>query len=164
MAVRQKSPLQPSFFRPSLLPSGVLILANRISMLDQTLLDTLRSKLEAEKAELEKELHTVGEKDTGDELPGQEHRAKFPDYGDDKLDSSESGANEVADFAADATTVVMLERRKNDVQAALERMDAETYGVCEKCGKEIDQARLEANPASRLCSDDANPVSPKPTW
>lgn len=133
-------------------------------MLDQTFLDTLRAKLEAEKAELEKELHTVGEKDAGDELPGQEHRAKFPEYGDDKLESLESGANEVADFAADATTVVMLEHRMKEVEAALERMDAETFGVCETCGKEIDQARLEANPASRVCSDDANPVSPKPTW
>lgn len=133
-------------------------------MLEQTVLDRLRVKLEEEKADLDSQLHTVGEVDAGDEVPGQDHRAKFPDYGDDKLDSMESGANEVADFAADTNTVVWLERRLKDVQAALERMDSEGYGVCEKCGKQIDEARLEVNPAASMCSDDANPVSPKPTW
>lgn len=133
-------------------------------MLDQPFLDQMRQVLSTEKAELEKELHAVGEKDTGNEVPGQEHRAKFPEYGDDKLDSLESGANEVADFAADSNAVVWLERRLNDVEAALERLDAAKYGVCEKCNQEIEPARLEANPAARQCSDDANPVSPKPTW
>lgn len=133
-------------------------------MLDQTFLDRMREVMSKEKAELDKELHAVGEKDTGNETPGQEMRAKFPDYGEDKLDSLESGANEVADWAADANAVVWLERRMKDVEAALERMDAEKYGVCEKCGQEIELARLEANPAARLCSDDANPVSPKATW
>lgn len=133
-------------------------------MLDQTFLDRMREALTSEKAELEKELHTVGEKDTGNEMPGQEHRAKFPDYGDDKLESMESGANEVADFAADSNAVVWLERRLKDIEAALERMDVEKYGTCEKCQQEIESARLEANAAARMCSDDANPVSPKPTW
>lgn len=154
----------PSTLLCFLLPFAYLIVKLDFSMLDQNFLDTLRSKLEAEKAELETELHAVGEKDTGDQVPGQEHRAKFPDYGDDTLDSSESGANEVADYAADANTVVVLEHRMKDVEAALERMDADKYGVCEKCGEEIEAARLEANPAARLCSDDANPVSPKPSW
>lgn len=133
-------------------------------MLDPKFLDRMRQVLSTEKTELEKELHTVGEKDTGDQVPGQDHRAKFPEYGDDKLESLESGANEVADFAADSNAVVWLERRLKDIEAALERMDADKYGVCEKCGEEIEPARLEANPAARLCSDDANPVSPKPTW
>lgn len=133
-------------------------------MLDQTFLDRMRAALNAEKTELSKELHEVGEKDTGNEIPGQEIRAKFPDYGEDKLDSLESGANEVADFAADSNTITWLERRAHDIEAALERLDADTYGVCEKCKEQIEETRLEANPASRLCSDDANPVSPKPTW
>ena len=37
------------------------------------------------------------------------------------------------------------------IDAALERMDAGTYGICENCGKEIHPARLEALPYATLC-------------
>lgn len=39
------------------------------------------------------------------------------------------------------------------VQAALRRMDAGTYGECERCGKPIDKARLKALPYALLCID-----------
>ncbi len=38
-----------------------------------------------------------------------------------------------------------------EVDAALARVEAETYGVCERCGSAIGEARLEALPAARLC-------------
>ena len=38
-----------------------------------------------------------------------------------------------------------------EVDAALERVDAGTYGGCERCGAPIGAARLEALPAARLC-------------
>lgn len=38
-----------------------------------------------------------------------------------------------------------------EVDAALERVAAGTYGVCEVCGEEIDEARLEARPTARTC-------------
>ena len=40
-----------------------------------------------------------------------------------------------------------------DVDYALERADAGTYGSCDHCGNEIPRARLEARPWSRLCLD-----------
>ena len=39
------------------------------------------------------------------------------------------------------------------VQSALKRMDAGTYGECERCGRPIDKARLKALPYSVLCID-----------
>lgn len=39
------------------------------------------------------------------------------------------------------------------IDDALERMDEGTYGVCESCGLEIAEERLEAMPFSRLCRD-----------
>ena len=39
------------------------------------------------------------------------------------------------------------------VEAALRRMDAGTYGECERCGRPIDKARLKALPYSVLCID-----------
>jgi RNA polymerase-binding protein DksA len=40
-----------------------------------------------------------------------------------------------------------------DALAALQRIDAGTFGICERCGKDIAPARLEAIPAARLCID-----------
>ena len=39
------------------------------------------------------------------------------------------------------------------IDDALERLDEGTYGVCESCGLEIAEERLEAMPFSRLCRD-----------
>jgi DnaK suppressor protein len=38
-----------------------------------------------------------------------------------------------------------------EVDAALDRVAAGTYGLCERCGRDIGAARLEALPAARLC-------------
>ncbi len=38
-----------------------------------------------------------------------------------------------------------------EVDAALARLDAGTYGVCERCGEPVGEARLEALPAARTC-------------
>jgi len=41
-----------------------------------------------------------------------------------------------------------------EVEAALARIDAGSYGVCEVCGKPIGTDRLSAIPWARLCIDD----------
>jgi DnaK suppressor protein len=38
-----------------------------------------------------------------------------------------------------------------EIDAALERVGAGTYGVCERCGNAIGDARLDALPAARRC-------------
>ncbi len=38
-----------------------------------------------------------------------------------------------------------------EVDAALARVDAGTYGACDRCGAPIGAARLDALPAARLC-------------
>lgn len=42
-----------------------------------------------------------------------------------------------------------------EIDAALQRIEDGTYGVCEGCGKQIEEERLEAIPWARLCLDDA---------
>jgi RNA polymerase-binding transcription factor len=44
-------------------------------------------------------------------------------------------------------------RRLADVDAALARRAAGTFGVCESCGRPIAAGRLEARPAARTCID-----------
>jgi RNA polymerase-binding transcription factor DksA len=41
-----------------------------------------------------------------------------------------------------------------EVEAALRRVDAGTYGTCERCGARISDARLEAVPSARYCVED----------
>src|SRR5882757_1959017 len=41
--------------------------------------------------------------------------------------------------------------RLHDLAAALERVAAGSYGVCERCGERIEPARLAARPVARTC-------------
>lgn len=46
-----------------------------------------------------------------------------------------------------------VERELGDVEHALTRLDAGTYGTCEVCGSPIDDEILRAAPAARRCAD-----------
>lgn len=50
--------------------------------------------------------------------------------------------------------------RLAEIAAALDRVDAGTFGVCEACGAPIATARLEARPSARLCIECASHPSP----
>ena len=41
----------------------------------------------------------------------------------------------------------------SEIDAALQRIDDRTYGICFSCGNEIPRERLEANPWASLCID-----------
>ena len=54
----------------------------------------------------------------------------------------------------DLAILESIEAELADVEHALRRLDEGTYGTCEACGRPIDDERLEALPATRLCRDD----------
>jgi len=43
------------------------------------------------------------------------------------------------------------QRELLEVEEALQRIREGTYGICESCGKEIGESRLQAIPLTRLC-------------
>ena len=45
-----------------------------------------------------------------------------------------------------------LEKELRDVNAALTRIEDETYGICSVCGGAIEEDRLLANPAAATCT------------
>jgi RNA polymerase-binding transcription factor DksA len=49
------------------------------------------------------------------------------------------------------------ERHVTEVRAAIERLSAGRYGMCERCGRPIPPARLEARPVARTCVGCAQP-------
>jgi RNA polymerase-binding protein DksA len=62
---------------------------------------------------------------------------------------------EGATIAFERSQVGALVRQAKDhlaeVEAALARLDAGTYGTCERCGEPIAEDRLEARPVARTC-------------
>jgi RNA polymerase-binding transcription factor len=55
------------------------------------------------------------------------------------------------------------EQMLEEVEAALERIEAGTYGTCQKCGREIGKQRLEAIPYTSLCVECARSHHDEPT-
>lgn len=41
----------------------------------------------------------------------------------------------------------------NKIKEALDRIDDDSFGICEMCGEEITEARLKARPVTTLCID-----------
>ncbi|MFB7800560.1 TraR/DksA family transcriptional regulator [Isoptericola nanjingensis] len=54
-----------------------------------------------------------------------------------------------------AALAAEAERERDQLLAALDRVAAGTYGVCEVCGRPIPAARLEARPAATRCVEHA---------
>ena len=95
-----------------------------------------------EKARLENDLKELATRDDGT------WTVKFPDYGTETAEQ-ETNADEVEEFEADLTLGKQMERELKDADDALKKIEGGAYGLCEKCGKPIDEKRLEANPAAR---------------
>jgi RNA polymerase-binding transcription factor DksA len=97
--------------------------------------------LKSEQARLQAELKELGFADEGSGL----------NYDSNFADSSQVTAErgEAERLAAE------LQEALDEVDAALVRVAAGSYGNCEVCGKPIGAARLEAMPAARLCIADA---------
>ncbi|MCL5006996.1 MAG: hypothetical protein M1153_02560 [Patescibacteria group bacterium] len=63
----------------------------------------------------------------------------------------EEKADEIEEFMNASGEIAPLEARLEDIKIALDKMSEGTYGLCEKCHKEIDEKVLEVDPESRLC-------------
>jgi len=113
------------------------------------LLEELKKKLEEEKTKIEKELERFAEKDK--KLPG-DWDTRFPKWNGEAGSSAlETMANEVEEYSTLLPIEYALEKRLRNINLALEKIKKEKYGICEKCGKEIDGKRLKICPEARFC-------------
>ena len=69
--------------------------------------------------------------------------------GDDEHDPE--GQTIAYDRAQVAALLAAARHDLTELDAARERVEAGTYGVCERCGRTIPAERLEARPAARTC-------------
>lgn len=96
--------------------------------------------LKEERAHLVHQLDELGAAETG------ELRSDL-DFGESFADAAAVTAErtEILGLAAS------LKSQLDDIDTALARIEAGTYGVCDRCGQEIGEDRLEFRPASVLC-------------
>lgn len=110
-----------------------------------------KEKLEAEKANLVSELDAVGNRNPNDK-GGWE--AKPDTLG--MSDSRDEVAERLEELGERQATEVTLEARLANVILALEKIEAGKFGTCEISGEQIEEDRLEINPAARTCKTHIN--------
>lgn len=109
-------------------------------------LDRFRSELHSERERLTAALEAVNHEgslsdETGDLSTGP---------GDHLADNAtETFMRELDEGLEDNAEHLLAE-----IEAALERIDKGTYGICVVCGRPIGEERLEALPYATLCIDD----------
>jgi len=106
--------------------------------MEQEKIDEFRKILEAQLEELLKEAgKTVSEM--------TDEKANFPDPTDR------------ASLESDRNFELRIRDRERKliakIREALERIDEETFGICESCEEDIAEARLRARPVTTLCID-----------
>ncbi len=111
-----------------------------------------KDKLQAEKVRLETELGTIAiHEDKGDTWEAVNTLVD---------ESTDADPNEVADkieeYETNHAIAASLKKELLDVNDALAKIEAGTYGVCEISGHEIEEDRLTANPSARTCKDHMN--------
>ncbi len=115
-------------------------------MLTKQQLDLLREKLDKTLIDIKEELG---------EVEDEKGEVKVTEFGSDTESSEDlpEEADEAEELATNIAISSGLKDRLENVQEALRKMDKETYGKCENCGKDIPFEVLEVNPESRHCAD-----------
>ncbi len=114
--------------------------------MDKETIQKLKKKLLQKKKELEKVLKEIA---TKDKVVKGDYDAKFFNIGREL----EENALEVGTYDLNLSLEANLEVALAATNRALEKIKKSTYGICEKCSKEIKPKRLEAFPQARFCID-----------
>ncbi len=107
--------------------------------MDKLVIDRIEKDLKTRKSQVLKDLNDLKDKKRDD--------VKFPTYGN----KPDENAQEVGDYETNIATQNSLEKTLRDLESALTRIGAGTYGICKYCKKEIGEKRMEARPVASAC-------------
>ena len=121
--------------------------------MDKNLINELKEKLEKEKTGIEQELQKFASKD---DQPKGDWDTKFPHLENNSAGGSamETEADEVEEYERRLPIEHGLELKLKDINSALGKIGKGTYGICEKCGNEIEEERLKTIPEAKFCQAD----------
>lgn len=108
--------------------------------------DQARERLDEERTRLQRVVASISE----DEVSDETETASFGELSSNQQHQADLGT-ETFEREKDISVLERVEQELADVDHALRRLDEGTYGICEVCGRQIDDARLDAVPAARLC-------------
>jgi len=114
----------------------------------EEIIKNFKEKLEKRKKEIENQLRSFAKEG---KIP-EDWETKFPHYnGESGGGALERAADEVEEYEILRSIEQSLELKLRDINLALEKIKKGNYGICEKCGGEIEFERLEAIPEARFC-------------
>ena len=114
--------------------------------------DDLRARLLEEQGELQAQLTGI-EEDTF--AASQSEMMGDVGLDDEVADAGTATFEREKDLSIEQNVRDLLQK----IDRALERLDAGAYGVCDRCGKPIEKARIKALPYADLCIKDAQAQS-----
>ena len=118
-------------------------------MMNKKLLLEFKQKLEKERVIIEEQLKRFAKEDK--KLKG-DWDTRFPHWdGEAGGAGLEKAADEVEEYEARLPIEYSLELKLKNIDLALEKIKKGEYGMCEKCGKKIDEKRLKIYPEARFC-------------
>ncbi|RME77740.1 MAG: hypothetical protein D6784_03290 [Chloroflexi bacterium] len=98
------------------------------------------SKAQLEKLELERQ-QTLAELE----------RLKKELSAEIEMDDVDDSASDLIERDKTQAIIFTLERRLEEIDHAIKHAQENRYGICERCGKEIEPERLEIFPEATLC-------------
>ena len=110
--------------------------------METTRLETFRELINTEREDVRRQLRDLGADPDAESFEGSDFDFGFAD-----------SAQSTAERNRVLVMVEGLRERLVDINIAFAKLDAGTFGSCERCGKEIGAERLEALPHTRLCTD-----------
>ncbi len=110
------------------------------------------------KEKLEKERDTLveGLKGMGKFNPQTSEWEATPEEMNSVATDQNDMADRFEDFEAKSSMLRVLESKLSHVLLALKGIGKESFGKCEVCKKDIELARMEANPSARTCKKHMN--------
>lgn len=108
-----------------------------------------RARLDQERSRLERVRHAFDD-DHLDSETEQQNLAELSTFDQHQADIG----TETFEREKDISILEQVEAELDEIVEAMRRLDSGTYGLCVACGQPIDPARLEAQPAARLCMAD----------
>ena len=113
-----------------------------------------KNKLMEEKTRAEEDIALIAKKDEYGDWEAVPETEIINQEVPDEADMAERSE----DYEERTIKVNSLEKKLDDINEALDKIEKEKYGICEKCGGKIEEDRLEINPSARTCTVCMNKV------